>query len=178
MTGEQMVAAGLSGALNDDWALLRGYRNRRGEIDQILLGPRGLFAIEVKHRNATVHVTGDDWQFDKYDRYGNLVGQGRIEDGGGRSPSRQVNEPASELERFLRDRGQPAKIKRIVMLTHPSSRLGSTRNLTVNLVATSTGYLISHLNDCPVAFDSHQLARLEQLIVRDHRHHESRRPAR
>ncbi len=94
MAGEQAVANALGRAFSDDWVLLRGYRNRYGEIDHLLLGPRGLFAMEVKHRNATVHVDGDDWRFDKYDRFGNLVQQGRITDRGGRSPSRQVNDSA------------------------------------------------------------------------------------
>ena len=52
--GEQLVAAGLGRVLDDDWTLIRGYRNRAGEIDHLLLGPRGLIAIEGKHRNATV----------------------------------------------------------------------------------------------------------------------------
>jgi hypothetical protein len=73
ITGEQLVAVELGRALDDDWTLLRGYRNRRGEIDHLLLGPRGLFAIEVKNLNATVHVDGDRWRADKYDNYGNLV---------------------------------------------------------------------------------------------------------
>ncbi len=54
IAGEQLVATELGRALNDDWTLLRGYRNRRGEIDHLLLGPKGLFAIEVKNINATV----------------------------------------------------------------------------------------------------------------------------
>ena len=57
-----LVATELGRALDDGWTLLRGYRNRRGEIDQLLLGSRGLFAIEVKNLNATVHVDGDRWQ--------------------------------------------------------------------------------------------------------------------
>jgi nuclease-like protein len=40
--GERLVAAGLGRVLDDDWTLIRGYRNRRGEIDHLLLGPRGL----------------------------------------------------------------------------------------------------------------------------------------
>ena len=48
IAGEQLVATELGRALDDDWTLLRGYRNRRGEIDHLLLGPKGLFAIEVK----------------------------------------------------------------------------------------------------------------------------------
>ena len=99
IAGEQLVAAELGRALGDDWTLLRGYRNRRGEIDHLLLGPGGLFAIEVKNINATVHIDGDRWRADKYDNYGNLVEQRPVADRRGRSPSEQLNEPAAELER-------------------------------------------------------------------------------
>jgi len=99
IAGEQLVAAELGRALADDWTLLRGYRNRRGEIDHLLVGPGGLFAIEVKNINATVYVDGDRWRADKYDNYGNLVEQRPIADRRGRSPSEQLNEPAGELER-------------------------------------------------------------------------------
>ena len=92
IAGEQQVAAELGRALDDDWTLVRGYRNRRGEIDQLLLGPHGLFAIEVKNLNATVHVDGDRWRADKYDHYGNLVEQRPIADRKGRSPSAQLDE--------------------------------------------------------------------------------------
>src|SRR3984893_5515191 len=93
IAGEQLVATELGRALDDEWTLLRGYRNRRGEIDHLLLGPRGLFAIEVKNLNATVHVDGDRWRADKYDNYGNLVEQRAITDARGRSPRGQLNEP-------------------------------------------------------------------------------------
>jgi hypothetical protein len=66
IAGEQLVATELGRALDDDWTLLRGYRNRRGEIDHLLLGPKGLFAIEVKNVNATVSIDGDRWRADKY----------------------------------------------------------------------------------------------------------------
>lgn len=180
MTGEQAVAADLGRVLRDDWALLRGYRNHRGEIDHVLVGPRGLFAIEVKHLNGTVHVNGDQWRSDKYDQYGNLVEQGRwIADAGGRSPSAQLNEPASELERFLHGRGQRVTVKRIVVLTHPRSRVGSAKNLTVDLVAPSVSHVIRHLRAARVTLGgAEQRARLEELIIRDHRYHEARRPTR
>ena len=75
IAGEQLVATELARALDEDWTLLRGYCNRRGEIDHLLLGPQGLFAIEVKNINATVSIDGDRWRADKYDNYGNLVEQ-------------------------------------------------------------------------------------------------------
>jgi hypothetical protein len=178
IAGEQLVAAELGRALTDDWTLLHGYHNRRGEIDHLLLGPRGLFAIEVKNINATVHVHGDRWHADKYDNYGNLVEQRPITDRKGRSPSEQLNESATELERFLQQRGQRVTAQRIVVLTHRRSRLAPGSHPTVS-VATSTVAVLSLLNESRQELDHKQLAELQRLIQRDHDFHEkSRRPRR
>ena len=178
VAGELYVEDQLAPAFGDDWVLFRGYKNRRGEIDSVLLGPGGLFAMEVKNRNATVHVDGDTWRCDKYDRYGNLVEQGlRFVDRGGRSPSREVNEPADELERFLQSRRQPVAIRRAVILVHQRSVLGTTRNLTVD-VATSMDWVIGVVRESRLALEAERLAELERLIVQDHRYHHERQTTR
>jgi hypothetical protein len=174
IAGEQLVAAELGRALADDWTLLRGYRNRRGEIDHLLVGPRGLFAIEVKNINATVYIDGERWRADKYDNYGNLVEQRPIADRRGRSPSEQLNEPAAELERFLRERGQRVTVQRMVVLTHRRSRLGPSRHPTVR-VGTSTGEVLSLVHDSGDQLDERQRAEVERLIRRDHDFYERRR---
>jgi len=174
IAGEQLVAAELGRALPDDWTLLRGYRNRRGEIDHLLLGPRGLFAIEVKNINATVHVDGDRWHADKYDNYGNLVEQRPITDRKGRSPSEQLSESAAELERFLHERGQHVKTQRVVVLTHRRSRVAPGSRPTVT-VATSTAQVLSLLDDSAQRLDQKQRAELQRLIQRDHDFHEKTR---
>jgi hypothetical protein len=167
IAGEQLVAVELGRALGDDWSLLRGYRNRRGEIDHLLLGPGGLFAIEVKNLNATVHVDGDSWRADKYDNYGNLVEQRPVADRKGRSPSVQLSEPADALERFLRQRGWPVTVQRVVILTHRRSRLGTHRNLTV-MVGTSADYVLSLLGHSAGRLDDRQRTEVERLIRHDH----------
>jgi hypothetical protein len=177
VAGEQQVARELGLALGDDWVLLRGYRNKRGEIDHLLLGPPGLVAIESKHLNATVSCDGDDWRFEKFDRYGNLVERGSLTDRGGRSPSVQLNEPATALEEFLTARRGPVSILRVVLLTHPNSRRGRCRKPTVH-ITTSAAALASQLTDMPPVLIAAQRARLEELISRDHRYHEARRPPR
>jgi hypothetical protein len=174
--GEQLVASGLGRVLNDEWTLIRGYRNSRGEIDHLLLGPGGLIAIEGKHCNALVHCTGDHWWFTKFDRYGNAVERGEMTDNRGRSPSQQVNEPASQLESFLRSRGHPVAIQRVVLLTHPRSRLGNCVRPTVH-VATTTGQVIGMLDDSATALSEPERAQVERLIIRDHRFHASKRNA-
>jgi Nuclease-related domain len=167
IAGEELVASELGDVLGDEWTLLRGYRNRRGEIDQLLLGPRGLFAIEVKNLNATVHVDGDRWRADKYDNYGNLVEQRVIADRKGRSPSVQLSEPAEALERFLHARGQPVAVQRVVVLTHRRSRLGTCRNLTVQL-GVSPGFVLRVASDPLDLLGARQCADIQRLISHDH----------
>jgi hypothetical protein len=174
IAGEQLVAVELGRVLGDDWTLLRGYRNRRGEIDHLLLGPRGLFAIEVKNINATVQIDGDRWRADKYDNYGNLVEQRPITDRKGRSPSEQLNESASELERFLRERGHQVAVQRVVVLTHRRSRLGATRDLTVQ-VGTSVSYVLSLVGDSADELGPGERAEIQRLIRRDHDFHSKSR---
>jgi len=174
IAGEDLIASQLGRALGDDWTLLRGYRNRRGEIDDLLLGPAGLFAIEVKNINATVHVDGDRWRADKYDNYGNLVEQWPITDRKGRSPSQQVNESADELERFLHDRGQQVTIQRVVVLTHRRARLAPSRHPTVH-VGTSTDDVLRLVHDAPGDLGDRQRAEIQRLIRRDHFHDKTRR---
>jgi hypothetical protein len=173
--GEQLVATELGRALDDDWTLLRGYVNRRGEIDHLLLGPRGLFAIEVKNLNATVHVDGDRWRADKYDNYGNLVEQRLIVDRMGRSPSMQLNEPADDLERFLRERGQPVPVRRAVVLAHRRSAFGTVRHPTV-MVGVSAAYVLALIGAAAGGqLDRGQRAEVQRLIRHDHDFHAKRR---
>jgi Nuclease-related domain len=173
IAGEQLVATELGRALGDDWTLLRGYRNRRGEIDHLLLGPSGLFALEVKNINATVHIDGDRWQADKYDNYGNLVEQHPIADRRGRSPSEQLNEPAADLERFLHERGQQVAVQRMVVLAHRRSRLGPSRHPTVR-VGTSTDAVLRLVRDSADRLGERQRADVQRLIRRDHDFHQRR----
>jgi hypothetical protein len=175
VAGEQQVVTEFGQLLGDEWVLVRGYCNRRGEIDHLLLGPPGLVAIESKHLNATVHCDGDSWRYEKFDRFGNLVARGSLSDRGGRSPSVQLNEPADLLEQFLRTRGASVSLLRVVLLTHPSSRRGRCQHPSVH-VATSVRTLAKQLDDMPPLLSSGHRARIEELIARDHRFHEARRP--
>ena len=120
---------------------------------------------------------GDDWRFRKFDRLGNLVEQGPITDRRGRPPSVQLGEPASMLEESLGRQagaGNSVSMLRVVLFTHPNSRLGQCQNTSVHVV-TSSAALAIQLGDMPPVLPAAQRARLEELIARDHRYHESRR---
>ena len=172
---EQRVADDLGRALGRDWVLFRGYRNRRGEIDGLLLGPGGLFAYEVKYHNATFYIDGDSWQSEKYDRYGNLVGaRTPMADRGGRPPSVQISEPAASLEDWLSKRGYVLTVTPVVLLTHERARIASSRNPTVQ-VETSVQGLLSLISRSPAELNAKQRGEIGQIIRDDHQHHNQRR---
>ncbi len=170
---ENKVADHLARLLNDEWTLISGYRNPKGEIDHILVGPHGVCTMEIKFLNGVVHFDGDDWWRDKYDRYGNRVETNvPIVDRRGRSPSRQLNDAASLLEKFLNKRGSRSRVSRAVILTHAKSRIGSTVNPTIDSIMTLEYLNIKNLYPrTSPRLDSDSVDRLIQQIQGDHVFH-------
>jgi hypothetical protein len=175
--GEQEVADVLGGALDEAWALVKGYSNARGEIDYLLLGPGGLFAVEVKYVNGTFTITRDRWSYVKYDNYGNPVEHRVLADRGQRRrpPHLQLGEPLQLLEGFLEKSGQPVRLRPVVVLNHPKARIEHRTDDIGVQVLTSTAQLLRLAQSGETAFSAAQLARIEHLIVRDHNHHAERR---
>jgi hypothetical protein len=175
---ERQVAGQLARALDDKWILFRGYLNGSGEIDGLLLGPRGLFAIEVKHRNATVYIRGDEWLAQRFDNYGNSrSGRVPMRDAAGRSPSEQLNQPVSALARWLRKNKRETPITPVVLLTHDNARVAPMESPTVRVMR-SVRALLALIERSPGTLDTRKQADIEKLIRRDHHFHEARRPIR
>ncbi|HEY1666241.1 MAG TPA: nuclease-related domain-containing protein [Trebonia sp.] len=174
--GEQEVADVLSGALSDAWTLIKGYRNRRGEIDYLLLGPGGMLAIEVKYVNGTFAVTRERWRYVRYDNYGNQVGAGLLQDARRRPPNVQLAEPLAALEQLLASRGHPVRMRPVVLLNHPKARVSHLEPDVGADVLTSTAQLRDLVRAAQAQLDARKLAEIERLIVRDHHFHEDRRP--
>lgn len=176
--GQRAVIDRLASQLDDQWVALSGYTNHRGEIDTVLIGPDGVACIEIKALNAQLTIDGDDWVRRRIGRRGDVLdGPSPVLDKGGRSPSRQLNEPTEHLDQWLQRHGFSTPIQRWVVLAHANSTLGSVRNLTVDAVAH-----VAQLNAADlfarrkiVALTTNELIRLRDLIERDHRHQAARR---
>ena len=166
------------GRLSDDWLLFRGYVNRRGEIDHLLVGPAGIWAIEVKGRAVRVYVQGDRWSFEKFDRYGNLRDQGALTDRKGRSWGRQVSDPAADLGVFLKSRGVHNTVRTAVAVIHDRASLGSFERSSVDVVSIGTEYLMNQINAQPATLNVHTRNKITALIRRDHAFHVHRRKER
>jgi len=175
---ERRFADRLAEKLDDEWLLLRGYSNARGEIDALLLGPRGLFAIEEKYRSVRVYISDDKWLAQQIDKRGRSRGARLpMQDKRGRSPSKQVIEPTAALSRWLSDNKRGTPITSVVLLTHPSARIGAIEHPTVRVERSIHG-LLTFIESSRSTVDVARRADIERLIRRDHDFHERKRLAR
>ncbi|UCM89989.1 nuclease-related domain-containing protein [Streptomyces marincola] len=163
------------GELPDEWLLFRGYTNRKGEIDHLVVGPGGVWAIEVKGRNVCVHVQGDHWSYEKYDQYGNLVEQGALTDRRGRSWGRQVGEPAFALQTFLATRGVHTAVRTAVAVINDRASLGVLDDCPIDVVSIGTHGLLDSIRARGRVLDAGTCRRIAALIRRDHAFHQQRR---
>ncbi|MFJ4917785.1 nuclease-related domain-containing protein [Streptomyces sp. NPDC088726] len=163
--------------LPDTWRLFRGYANRRGEVDILLVGPQGIWAVEVKGRAVLVHVDGERWTFEKFDRYGNRVDQGILQDRRGRSWGRQVEDISHELEKFLASRGLHVPVHPAVAVVNDRAGLGICHDPTV-ILSIGTDYLLAAIREAPVTLDPAARDRAAALVRRDHVFHSNRRRTR
>ena len=177
--GEQQTADAFGRVLDDNWVLLKGYKNSKGEIDQIFVGPGGVTAVEIKNYNGAIHIDGDSWT-----RHRRIVSADNaaetvvepIQDAGGRAPSRQLNEPASQLQKFLSERSNVKRINRAVVLTHDKSEIGPIFSLTVDYVVTLNDirrrdHHVFVFGDGRVSLDRESVDRISSLIRQDHDFH-------
>lgn len=167
--GEDELAAGL-GPLSDEWLLFRGYRNRRGEIDGLLVGPGGVWAVEVKRMAIHLAVDGTSWTYRRLDR-----STGLATDGGGRTWAREVGDPADALAGWLASQSAEAPVRTAVLILHPRATIDRSVNPGVDLLATDTSALLRLAVAAPRILDAARRATVEDLIRRDHAHDQQRR---
>ncbi len=172
--GEDALTAALS-VLSDEWTMLRGYHNGRGETDHVLIGPRGVWAVEVKNRRVRLHAVADEWWFERFDRRGRVVGREAAVDGGGRSWGRQVSDVADGLAAWLAGNGQPVRVHTAVLLMHEHAVLGRCAHLAVSLLCTRPTGLLRAMAEQPAALSPAACAEIVRLARADHVGHARRR---
>ena len=120
---ENLVIQHLSN-LDDNYLLINDIKlpNSYGNIDHIVLGPKGIFVLETKNYNGLITCNGDDWRV-YYGIWG-IIGYDL------KSPSKQVKRNALKIKQIIDRESQkifkkPLKIwvEGIVVFTNPNVEL-------------------------------------------------------
>ncbi len=115
----EAVLPQLLAELPDSFTLLNGVPvpGSRADIDHVLVGPSGIWAIEAKHHVGMVQCVGDAWG------YARLGARGVPQQGHIGNPSQQARRAADALERYLRLKGVEQPVQPLVVFTHPRVEL-------------------------------------------------------
>ncbi len=104
--GEKQVAKLLRSTLSDDYFLVNGLRlrGRGGDVDHVVFGPNGVFALETKNWSGNVSAYGDSWQ-----REGKHVKA---------SPSLQAKSNALAIRKMLSATERDLHVEAVVVFTN------------------------------------------------------------
>lgn len=97
LAGEERVLRLLRDRLGQHWRLYRNLKlpDGQGDLDAVLLGPRGLYVLEIKTYRGKHRVRGDEWYRKRWGKWMEIDA----------NPTRQALGNAQRLANFLRTQG-------------------------------------------------------------------------
>jgi hypothetical protein len=109
--GEDQVAKQLCAALDQRWTIYRNLQvpGRKDDLDLILVGPGGVWAVQVKATRAPLRVEAGQWQVRRGGRW--VVAKP--------DPARQVTRQATALNHFFKRSGLARFVERAIALAEP-----------------------------------------------------------
>ena len=170
--GEMEVVNHLRGGFSDEWVLVGGYLTSKGEIDQVLIGPQGVMAMEIKNLGGTIHIDGENW----WRRRREDLPFDPVKDGGERSPAQQLDATATELERVLsRHMANVPEVIRTVVLANPLSEIQTGDNIAgVHLVSKTRNLDGDLFRRVPTRLSAGAIGEIVARIREDHAYNEKK----
>jgi hypothetical protein len=110
--GEERVVELLRQVLDDRWTLYRNLKvpgMGRGDLDGVLVGPTGVWLLEIKNFSGRYRNRGEQWFYWKHN------GWRRMKD----NPSRQARRNAGRLAAFLKERGVRLWVYPVIVWANP-----------------------------------------------------------
>jgi len=117
LEGEERLRTYLRNILTDEYTALHNVPVEHGDIDCIIIGPKGLYAIEAKHHRGSITYTDNTWRQIKIGRKGGTY-TGEL-----KNPSGQLMQNIRWLRRYLSNRGITTWINGLIIFTHPEAEL-------------------------------------------------------
>ena len=109
--GEERVVDQLRSALDHRWTIYRNLQlpNRKSDLDLVLVGPGGVWAVQVKATSAPLRVQAGRWQVKRGGRWA----------AADPDPAKQVTSQATALNDFFKRQGLNRFVERAIALAEP-----------------------------------------------------------
>lgn len=134
-------------------------RDGTTELDFIVVGPNGVFAVEVKHNNSTIYgnETAKEWRVLKIGRggtpYTKII----------RNPVKQVKKQIWALSSFLKAKKHKVWVEGMVFLSNPNSRLEFEGESSIPIIQQNG--LVEHIQNCKPRYIPSDIQRVIRNIA-------------
>ena len=171
---ERRVDAFFASALGERWTLIAGYCGPSGEIDRILIGPWGIYAIEIKGNRGVIESDGQRWWAKRYGHHGDLLDIKTLP----RAPDAQLCKAVTPLQRWLDKNGVEQRITTVVLFAAEDAHIGRMDSACADVVTTLGTLDLGLLFDPEPGQERLVASRREsvvRLVVKDHHHWKAKR---
>lgn len=123
--GENNIVDKMRHLLDGNWYLFRNVvlpGHNKSDIDAVLIGPSGVWALEIKTFNGRYRVIGDQWQYKKNQTWKPVKSD----------PTRQAVNNAKRLSDFIKNNHSTMWVTPVVIWASPSDTL-TVENSTTNI---------------------------------------------
>lgn len=153
LEGERQVAELLAATLDDQWTLISGVvpKGLPGDIDHVLVGPAGVFAIEVKHWAGRIY----------YDHVSNLWQRSNARE----STPERVKDPTYlvKMGAQILSRALGVKVTPLVLFTHEDVHFYGSEQPSVKVLCLPD--FLPWLETKPAMLSNHQV---QEIITKIH----------
>lgn len=114
--GEEKVLQTILQALDGTWQLFRNIQlpgRNKGDLDLVLVGPPGVWVLEVKNFEGKYRNIGQDWHYRNGNNWKALS----------KNPGRQAHQNATRLAHFLRADRLKVFVNSVIVWANPESSL-------------------------------------------------------
>lgn len=108
--GEDIVVDDLRSILDNRWTIFRNLvlPNRKDDVDLVLVGPGGIWAVQVKSSKTTLRAQGMKWEVNTKNGWKPAA----------MNPAQEVSDHAKRLNIYLQEQGIKRWVERAIALAH------------------------------------------------------------
>lgn len=158
LQGENNVRAVLREILSSEYSIFYNYPTPHGDIDVLVVGPKGVYALEVKNHNGYITINGDNWERVKVGRGGTVY---KAEIG---SPSLQAKKNATYIRDLLKKHGIDTWVQAQVVLTNPDVKVKMVKK-PENVTVTGLDGLKETVNTGVSTLNSETVEKIKNVLI-------------
>ncbi|MEM3335618.1 MAG: nuclease-related domain-containing protein [Thermoplasmata archaeon] len=156
--GEKYIKQLLKNNLSDEYIGFFGVPVKNGDIDCLVIGPTGAYAIEVKNHRGHIEYDEDGWRQIKVG-LGGTTYEGTL-----KNPEKQILTSIHYLKDFLKQKNMDIYIRGVIVFTNPESNV-FIKKQPANFDICSIDTLVEHIKNGKGKLSQEKINMIKNILI-------------